>query len=114
MVDSVIGLAAGGVFIKKKNVDLRATAHIAIPGMITAYIGSMFTRSVEENSLNLFMALLLIILGLFFALTGLKQNIDLVESKINFAFIRKHKYATVTIAGAYIGFLSGFFGMGSG
>lgn len=114
LVDCIVGLVAGLVFLRRGHVDLKAVYYIGIPGMIMAYIGSFFTSNVKETNLTIFVGLILIVLGYIFVSRGISQNIEAVESKVDFSIFRKHKHISLPISGALIGLLCGFFGMGSG
>jgi len=114
LIDCIIGGVAGIVFIKNRNVDFRTGLLLAIFGVIGAFIGGNFTSGASESSLNLFIGVFLIILGLSFTIYGINRNLEYVEEKIRFQFFKNNKIISLILFGFLIGFGSGFTGMGGG
>ncbi|RLF27217.1 MAG: hypothetical protein DRN01_03015 [Thermoplasmata archaeon] len=112
LVDSVIGGVAGLVFLLNKNVDLRSTHFLVFMGVIGAFFGSRFTSSAPELGLTVFMASFLVVMGVDFVVKGIKKNVDYIESKVDFSFIRKHRLFFMMFFGLTTGLVSGFSGMG--
>ena len=113
-VDCMIGLTAGMVFLKNKNIDIKSSRILIITGVAGAVVGSQLTAKTSQFSLNILIGLFLIIMGLNFIINGIRKNVDFVERKINLSFFRKHRRKSLIIFGLIIGFCSGFFGAGSG
>ena len=112
--DCMIGLTAGMVFLKNKNIDIKSSKILIITGVAGAVVGSQFTAKASQFSLNILIGLFLIIMGLNFIINGIRKNVDFVERKINLNFFREHMKESLIIFGLIIGFCSGFFGAGSG
>ena len=112
-VDCIIGAVAGIVFLKKGNVELKPTLVLVVTGVIGALIGSLFTSSVPEMGLNILIGAMLLFLGINFMINGVQKNIDYIEEKLSFDFIKKNRMPAFVILGLFVGFLSGFIGMGS-
>ena len=112
-VDGIIGLSAGIIFLSRGHVKLRPVLILVIVGMISAFIGSFFSTGTKESDLKFLIAVVLIGFGLMLVRGGVKKNIDLVEKKINVTILREHKTLTFLGFGGFIGFASGFVGMGS-
>ena len=113
-VDCIIGVTAGMVFLKNKNIDIKSSKILIITGVTGAVVGSQFTAKTSQFSLNILIGLFLIIMGLNFVINGIRKNVDFVERKINLNFFREHMKESLIIFGLIIGFCSGFFGAGSG
>jgi len=113
-VDCMIGVTAGMVFLKNKNIDIKSSKILIITGVAGAVVGSQFTAKASQFSLNILIGLFLIIMGLNFVINGIRKNVDFVERKINLNFFREHMKESLIIFGLIIGFCSGFFGAGSG
>ena len=113
VVDSVIGLTAGLIFLRKGNVNFRPVIILSICGVISAFIGTNFTTSAPESVLKGLIAFVLIIFGINLLINGVKKNIEYVESKISFTWFKNNKTYSLIIFGTLIGFASGFTGMGS-
>lgn len=113
VVDSIIGLIAGLIFLKKGNVKFKPVILLAICGVISAYIGTNFTSGAPESALKGLIAIVLIVFGVNLLKNGVRKNVEYIESKINFNWFKNHKTLTFIIFGSLIGFASGFTGMGS-
>ena len=74
IIDCIIGCVAGFIFFKKGKVDFRSGMFLAFTGIIGAFIGSKFTSAAPESELNLFIGIILIILGLNFVINGIRKN----------------------------------------
>ena len=59
-VDSMIGLVAGLIFLKKGKVNFRPVITLAICGMIASFIGTRFTSGTPEITLK---GLIAVVLG---------------------------------------------------
>lgn len=114
VVDAIIGLVAGIIFLKNKNVEIRGTIPIIVTGVIGAFIGSQFTQGTSESGLTILIGIFLILFGLNFIINGIQKNIEYIEKKINFGFFKKHMTVSFIFIGLLLGFLCGFVGMGSG
>jgi hypothetical protein len=113
-IDCVIGGIAGFIFLKKGNVEMRAALFLAISGVLGAFIGSRFTQATPESGLSIFIGILLILLGMNFIIKGIRKNAEYIKSKISFKFINENKTFSLIIFGLFIGFISGFSGIGGG
>lgn len=112
-VDCIIGGVAGVIFLLKGNVNARPVVLLAIFGVISSILGSMFTRGTPEYGLKLLIAFVLMGLGLVLLCGGVKNNVKYVNSKLNFRWFQKQKKLSLVFFGTLIGFSSGFTGMGS-
>ena len=112
-VDGAIGLAAGIIFLLRGHVKLKPVLLLAISGIVFAFIGSFFSTGTKESDLKLLIAIVLVFFGLMLVRGGVKRNIEMVEKRINVDWFRNRKTATFLFFGSFIGFLSGFVGMGS-
>jgi len=112
-VDGMIGLAAGAIFFLRGHVKVRPVIILAISGIVFAFIGSFFSTGTKESDLKLLIAIVLVLFGLMLVKGGVRRNIDMVEKWINVDRFRNHKQSTFLFFGCFIGFLSGFVGMGS-
>jgi len=112
-VDGAIGLSAGIFFLLRGHVKLKPVLLLAISGIVFAFIGSFFSTGTKESDLKLLIAIVLVFFGLMLVRGGVKRNIEMVEKRINVDMFRKRKTETFLIFGSFIGFLSGFVGMGS-
>jgi len=113
-VDCFIGITAGLIFLKNKNVDLTSSTILIISGIIGAVLGSQFTAGTPQFSLNIIIGFFLVIVGLNFIVNGIRKNVDFVKNKINLDFFKSHLKKSLVFFGLIIGFSSGFFGVGSG
>jgi uncharacterized membrane protein YfcA len=114
IVDCIIGGIAGLIFYKKGKVDLRSGLVLAFTGIIGAFIGSKFTSAAPESELNLFIGIILILLGLNFIINGIRKNVNYIESKFSFKLLKDHKIVSFIALGLIIGLISGFSGIGGG
>lgn len=112
VVDSIIGGAAGLVFLTNKNVDLRSTHFIVFTGTTGAFVGSRFTSNMPELGLTVFMAAFLVAIGVDFTLKGIKRNVDYIENRFDFSVVRRHRVFFMMFFGLTTGLVSGFSGMG--
>ncbi len=112
-VDSLIGLIAGLIFFKKGKVKFQPVLILAISGVIAAFIGTNFTSGAPESVLKGLIAIVLIVFGINLLKNGVKKNVEYIESKINFSWFKNNQTITLIIFGIFIGFASGFTGMGS-
>jgi len=112
-VDSIIGLTAGLIFLRKGNVNFKPVIILSIFGVISAFIGTNFTTGAPESILKVLIAFVLIIFGINLLINGVQKNIDYIENKIKFTWFKENKTYSLIIFGTLIGFASGFTGMGS-
>ena len=112
-VDGAIGLAAGIIFLIRGHVKLKPVFLLAVSGIVFAFIGSFFSTGTKESDLKLLIAIVLVLFGLMLVRGGVKRNIEMVEKRINVDWFRNRKTETFLFFGSFIGFLSGFVGMGS-
>lgn len=112
-VDCIVGGVAGVIFLLKGNVKMKPVTLLAVTGVISAYIGALFTTGASEAVLKLLIAIVLIVLGVTLIRGGVKRNVEYVNSKINFTWFKTHKIFSFLILGSLVGFASGFSGMGS-
>src|SRR4030042_3294860 len=113
LIDCIIGLIAGLIFLKNAKVDLRSSSPLIVTGVLGALIGSRFTSIAPESELNIFIGIFLLLFGLNLLINGVGRNIKYIRSKINFKFFKDHKTISFVILGFFIGLISGFSGMGS-
>lgn len=113
LVDCIIGLIAGLIFLKNAKVDLKSSSPLILTGVIGALIGSRFTAIAPESGLNIVIGISLLFFGLNLLINGVQRNIKYINAKINFKFIKDHKMISFVILGFSIGLTSGFSGMGS-
>ncbi len=114
VVDCVIGGVAGLIFLRSGNVDVRAGALIAGMGVIGAFIGSQFTSAAPEGGLTIFIAFVLIIIGINFIVKGVQKNIEYVQQRFSFTWVKQHQTVSFLVIGFLVGGVSGFSGMGGG
>jgi len=114
LIDSIIGIIAGLIFLRKGNVRLRSCILLIFTGSIGSFLGSRFTSAAPESWLLLSIGILLILMGCSFITKGVQRNIDYVGSKINIKRFQENKNAFFIIFGLVAGFGSGFSGMGIG
>lgn len=112
LVDCIIGLIAGLIFLKNSKVDLKSSFPLILTGVLGAFIGSRFTSITSESGLNIALGILLVVFGLNLLINGVRRNIKYIESKINFKFFKDHKTISFVVLGFFIGLVSGFSGMG--
>jgi uncharacterized membrane protein YfcA len=112
-IDSLIGLVAGLIFFKKGKVKFQPVLILAISGVIAAFIGTNFTTGAPESVLKGLIAIVLIVFGINLLKNGVKKNVEYIERKINFSWFKNNQTITLIIFGIFIGFASGFTGMGS-
>jgi hypothetical protein len=112
-IDCIIGLIAGLIFLRKGNVNFKPVIILAICGTISALLGTRFTTGTPEIFLKILIAIVLIVFGINLLRSGVKKNVEYIESKINFNWFKKNKTLSFVIFGSLIGFASGFTGMGS-
>ena len=113
LIDCIIGLVAGLIFLFRKRVDFQPIIYLGASGVITSIIGSRFTRIAPESNLMAVLGIFLFVIGLNFLINGIQKNLDYINKKIAFRFFRKYRKTSFVILGMIIGFLSGFMGMGS-
>ncbi|MEF8848509.1 MAG: sulfite exporter TauE/SafE family protein [Candidatus Thermoplasmatota archaeon] len=111
-VDCIIGIIAGLIFIKNKNVDLKSSFLLVISGVLGSFFGSMFTSNAPQGNLNILIGFILVFIGINFLRNGVSKNVEYIEKKISFDFLRKHKIFTLLTLGTIIGMVSGFIGIG--
>ena len=114
LIDCIIGVVAGLVYLKKGNVNIKSGALLAFSGLIGAFLGSQFTSTVPEGGLMLIIGLILIIIGVNFVIYGIQKNIEIINSKIKFQWIKDNKTISFIIIGFIVGLASGLSGLGSG
>lgn len=114
VVDCVIGGVAGLIFLRSGNINLRSGVFLAGTGVIGALIGSQFTSSAPEGGLTIFIAFFLIIIGLNFIVKGVQKNIEYIQQRLSFTWIKQHQTVSFLIIGFLVGGMSGFSGMGGG
>jgi uncharacterized membrane protein YfcA len=94
-------------------VNFKPVIILAICGTISALLGTRFTTGTPEIFLKVLIAIVLIVFGINLLKSGVKKNVEYIESKINFNWFKKNKTLSFVIFGSLIGFASGFTGMGS-
>jgi uncharacterized membrane protein YfcA len=114
LIDCIICGVAGLVFLKKGNVNLRSSFLLAFIGVIFSLIASRLSTVTPGAGLGVGISLIMIFIGVNFAINGIQKNVDFFESKINVSIFRAHKTVFLIIFGAAVGFINGFLGMGSG
>jgi len=114
VVDCIIGLVAGLIFLKRKNVDLQSVLLLAFPGVIGAFIGSRFTSVAAESDLSIFIGIILILLGINFVIYGIRKNVSYIKSKVEFKFFKNYRIPTLIVLGFIVGLMSGFSGISGG
>ena len=114
VVDCIIGGVGGFIFLKNKNVNLESMKFLVIPGMLGSFLGSLFTSDTPEFGLGLFIGLILIAMGVDFALKGIKRDVEYIRRRYSFKIFKNHKIVTLVSFGFLIGILGGFSGMGGG
>lgn len=112
-LDCIIGATAGIVFFKHGNVKIWPVMILAAVGSIFAYLGSFFTSGTSELFLTILIGGFLVFFGMNLLVNGVRKNIDFIERKINFNFIRKNRIVFLFFIAMPIGLVSGFVGMGS-
>jgi uncharacterized membrane protein YfcA len=112
-LDCIIGATAGIIFFKHGNVKIWPVMIIAVVGAIFAYIGSFFTSGTSELFLTVLIGGFLVFFGVNLLVNGVRKNIDFIEKKINFNFLRKNRILFLFFIAMPIGLVSGFAGMGS-
>ncbi len=113
-LDSIMGLTAGLMYLKNKNVDLKSSAFLILFGITGSVIGSQFTSSAPEAGLKLFIGIFILFVGFNFARRGVRKNVDFVNKKLKFSFFKKNKFLSFLIFGVLVGIISGFSGLGGG
>lgn len=114
MIDATIGLVAGLIFLKKGNVKLKPIIFLIVFCAIGSFIGSRFTSRAPESGLMIGIGLLLIAVGISFAAKGLQKNLDYIGDKLKVDKLKKYNIIIFLLFGSFIGFISGFTGMGIG
>jgi len=99
LIDSIIGIIAGLIFLRKGNVRLRSCILLIFTGSIGSFLGSRFTSAAPESWLLLSIGILLILMGCSFITKGVQRNIDYVGSKINIKRFQENKNALILILG---------------
>jgi len=112
-VDSIIGLIAGLVFLRKGHVQLKPVILLGLSGVLCSLIGSYFSTETPESNLKLLIAIVLIFFGYMLLRGGIKRNVEMINKKINFSTFQHYKNTSFILFGGLIGFASGFTGMGS-
>ncbi len=64
LIDGIIGVIAGIIFLLKGNVKLKPVILVAISGMIGGAIGGLFTTGTPEKGLRIAIVVVLIALGM--------------------------------------------------
>ena len=113
-IESIIGLIAGLIFMKKGRFNIKPAIPLIISSSIGGFIGSQFTARAPELGLLLFISTMLILLGASFLIKGVHTNIDFVGKKIRIEKFKNHKLIFFILSGLVFGFMSGFTGMGIG
>jgi len=112
-VDCVIGGVAGCIFLLKGRGVIKPVIILAISGVIFSVIGSFFSTGTPESSLKWLIAIVLIFFGLVLIRGGTKRNIDYINKNLDLTWLKQHAQLSLVLFGSFIGFLSGFTGMGS-
>jgi uncharacterized protein len=113
-IDSMMGLTAGLIYLKNKNVDLKSSAFLILFGVTGSIIGSQFTSKAPEVGLKLFIGIFILFVGFNFARNGVKKNVEYINKKLKFNFFKEHKFLSFLFMGILVGFISGFSGLGGG
>lgn len=111
-VDSIVGISAGLIFLKKGKTKLKIVIPVIITAAIGAFIGSFFTSYAPERGLNLYLGVVLVLFGINLMYNGYQKNVDFIKSKYSFSFLKKHKLGLLVVGGLVIGLLSGLTGFG--
>jgi hypothetical protein len=113
VIDCIIGGVAGLVFLYRKRVRFKPIIYLGSTGVISAVIGTRFSRLPSESLLTILIGILLIILGLNFVINGVRKNIDFIQKRVKFSLLIKYEKTTLILLGVIIGFISGIIGIGS-
>jgi len=111
-VDSLVGLSAGLIFLKKGKTKVRSVLPVIFFSAIGAFIGSFFTSYAPERGLNIYILIVLFVFGINLMYNGYTKNIDFIKSKYSFTFFKKYKTYIFVILGFSLGFSSGLTGFG--
>ncbi|HEY3375201.1 MAG TPA: sulfite exporter TauE/SafE family protein [Candidatus Aquicultor sp.] len=107
IVSAVTGAAT---YYRNGYVDLRLARDLAITGMIGAALGAYTTRFVNGDIILLITAAVFIFIALNY-ITGRGESAVIWE---RFTAARSHAVITSALIGMFVGFYSGFLGLGGG
>ena len=113
VIDCIIGGVAGIIFLYRKRVRFKPIIYLGSTGIISAIVGTRFSRLPPESYLTIITGVLLIILGLNFIINGVRKNIEYIQKKFKFKILIKYEKTTLILLGIIIGFISGIIGIGS-
>ncbi len=111
-IDSIIGLSAGIIFIKRGKSKINSVLPIIFFSAMGALLGSFFTSYAPERGLNIYILVVLLIFGINLMYNGYQKNVDFIKSKYTFSFLKKYKKTVFIILGFSLGFSSGLTGFG--
>lgn len=113
VIDCIIGGVAGIFFLYRKRIRFKPIIYLGSTGIISAVIGTRFSRLPSESHLTILIGIILIILGLNFIINGVRKNIDFIQKRVKFILLIKYEKSGLILLGIIIGFICGIIGIGS-
>lgn len=105
---------SAATYKKHDNIDLKNGIAIAVTAVLAAIVGSVLSGKMNATTLGSMSGIIILFMGISFMQKPLDERVKDFKEKVDLTFFQQRKYLSSTIAGVFIGTMTGFFGAGGG